>query len=78
MLPPDRLAGRVDELTTTIAQRSPLSVAAAKEIIDDRAGPARIAWWHRKVATTGEAREGVAAMAERRTPRFAWRAPADD
>ncbi|MET7876796.1 enoyl-CoA hydratase/isomerase family protein [Micromonospora profundi] len=75
VLPADRLTARVDELTATIAQRSPLSVAAAKEIVDDRAGPARIAWWHRKVVTTGEAREGVAAVAERRTPRFAWRAP---
>lgn len=77
VLPGDRLAARVDDLTATIAQRSPLSVAAAKEIIDDRAGPARIAWWHRKVASTGEAREGVAAIVERRQPRFAWRAPAD-
>ncbi|TNH31060.1 enoyl-CoA hydratase/isomerase family protein [Micromonospora orduensis] len=77
VLPGDRLAARVDDLTATIAQRSPLSVAAAKEIIDDRAGPARIAWWHRKVTTTGEAREGVAAIVERRQPRFAWRAPAD-
>ncbi|WP_405434789.1 enoyl-CoA hydratase/isomerase family protein [Micromonospora sp. NBC_00617] len=77
VLPGDRLAERVDDLTATIAQRSPLSVAAAKEIVDDRAGPARIAWWHRKVADSGEAREGVAAMAERRKPRFAWRAPTE-
>ncbi|MEV4764680.1 enoyl-CoA hydratase/isomerase family protein [Micromonospora chokoriensis] len=78
VVPADRLAGRVDELTSTIAQRSPVSVAAAKEIIDDRAGPARVAWWHRKVVTTGEAREGVAAIAERRTPRFAWQPPTGD
>ncbi|WP_030327848.1 enoyl-CoA hydratase/isomerase family protein [Micromonospora parva] len=78
VLPADRLAARVDELTATIAQRSPVSIAAAKEIIDDRAEPARIAWWHRKVTTTGEAREGVAAVAERRMPRFAWRPPTGD
>ncbi|MCO1596672.1 enoyl-CoA hydratase/isomerase family protein [Micromonospora sp. RHAY321] len=78
VLPGDRLGARVDDLTATIAQRSPLSVAAAKEIVDDRAGPARVAWWHRKVATSGEAREGVAAIAERRPPRFAWRPPAGD
>ncbi|MFC5925396.1 enoyl-CoA hydratase/isomerase family protein [Micromonospora vulcania] len=78
VLPADRLAARVDELTATIAQRSPLSVAAAKEIVDDRAGPARVAWWHRKVLTSGEAREGVAAMAERRPPRFAWRPSVSD
>lgn len=77
VLPADRLAERVEELTATIAQRSPLSIAAAKEIIDERAEAARIAWWHRKVTSTGEAREGVAAIAERRQPRFAWRPPTD-
>ncbi|MGC4754814.1 enoyl-CoA hydratase/isomerase family protein [Micromonospora trifolii] len=78
VLPADRLAARVGELTATIAQRSPLSIAAAKEIIDGRAEAARIAWWHRKVTTTGEAREGVAAIAERRQPRFAWQPSAGD
>ncbi|SCE89855.1 Enoyl-CoA hydratase/carnithine racemase [Micromonospora coriariae] len=78
VLPAGRLAARVDDLTAAIAQRSALSVAAAKEIVDERAGPARIAWWHRKVATSGEAREGVAAVAERRASRFAWRPPDGD
>ncbi|MEV1318564.1 enoyl-CoA hydratase/isomerase family protein [Micromonospora arborensis] len=78
VLPSDRLAARVDELTATIAQRSPLTIAAAKEIVDERAGPARIAWWHRRVTATGEAREGVAAVAERRTPHFAWQPSAGD
>ena len=66
----------MDELTATIAQRSPLSIAAAKEIIDG-AGRARAdRLVARKVTTTGEAREGVAAIAERRQPRFAWTPPA--
>ncbi|WP_088960008.1 enoyl-CoA hydratase/isomerase family protein [Micromonospora purpureochromogenes] len=72
----DDLAGRVAAITTAIAQRSQLSVAAAKEIVDDRAGPARIAWWHRKVRDSGEAREGIAAHRERRAPNFAW-SPSD-
>ncbi|WP_433229535.1 enoyl-CoA hydratase/isomerase family protein [Micromonospora sp. CA-248260] len=68
----DDLTGRVTAITAAIAARSQLSVAAAKEIIDDRAGPARIAWWHRKVQDSGEAREGVAAHHERRPPDFPW------
>ncbi|MFC3503117.1 enoyl-CoA hydratase/isomerase family protein [Micromonospora krabiensis] len=75
VLPGERLAARVAEITATIAQRSPLSVAAAKEIVDDRAAPSRIAWWHRKVADTGEAREGITAVRERRAPGFAWTPP---
>ncbi|MFI9641620.1 enoyl-CoA hydratase/isomerase family protein [Micromonospora sp. NPDC051925] len=68
----DDLAGRITAITAAISARSQLSIAAAKEIIDDRAGPARIAWWHRKVRDSGEAREGVAAHHERRTPEFRW------
>ncbi|MEU1889151.1 enoyl-CoA hydratase/isomerase family protein [Micromonospora sp. WMMD987] len=66
------LTGRVAALTAAIAARSQLTVAAAKEIVDDRAGPARIAWWHRKARDSGEAREGVAAHHERRPPAFPW------
>lgn len=72
VLPPDELAARVAALTATIAERSRLSVAAAKEIVDDRAGPARVAWWHRQARDSGEAREGVAAANERRAPAFRW------
>ncbi|MBY8873121.1 enoyl-CoA hydratase/isomerase family protein [Micromonospora sp. PLK6-60] len=72
LLPADRLAGRVGEVTAAIAARSQLSVAAAKEIVDDRAGDDRIAWWHRQVRDSGEAREGVAAANERRPPNFRW------
>lgn len=75
VVPDDRLADRVVELTGTIAERSQLSVAAAKEIIDDRVDPERIAWWHGQVRASGEAREGVVAFAERRTPRFGWAPP---
>ncbi|MEH0841296.1 enoyl-CoA hydratase/isomerase family protein [Micromonospora sp. CPCC 205711] len=68
----DDLAARVDAVTAAIAQRSQLSVAAAKEIVDDRANSTRIAWWHGKARSSGEAREGVAAFHERRSPRFTW------
>ncbi|MFG1950556.1 enoyl-CoA hydratase/isomerase family protein [Micromonospora sp. NPDC048830] len=75
VLPPDGLTARTDALTATIAERSRLTIAAAKEIVDDRAGPARVAWWHRKARESGEAREGVAAANERRPPVFRWTPP---
>ncbi|MGK5672436.1 enoyl-CoA hydratase/isomerase family protein [Micromonospora sp. URMC 106] len=74
--PVDRLAARVDEITGAVVARSQLSVAAAKEIIDGRADEDRIAWWHGQVRASGEAREGVAAVNERRPPRFGWTPPA--
>ncbi|MER7419303.1 enoyl-CoA hydratase/isomerase family protein [Micromonospora peucetia] len=76
VLPVDRLAARVDELTAAVVARSQLSVAAAKEIVDDRADGDRIDWWHGQVRASGEAREGVAAFHERRPPRFGWTPPA--
>ncbi|MEV4660388.1 enoyl-CoA hydratase/isomerase family protein [Micromonospora echinofusca] len=76
VLPGDRLAARVDELTAAVVARSQLSVAAAKEIVDGRADEDRIAWWHGQVRASGEAREGVAAFHERRPPRFGWTPPA--
>ncbi|MBQ1072357.1 enoyl-CoA hydratase/isomerase family protein [Micromonospora sp. C31] len=76
VLPGDRLAARVEELTAAVVARSQLSVAAAKEIVDGRADENRIAWWHGQVRASGEAREGVAAFHERRPPRFGWTPPA--
>ncbi|WP_091553087.1 enoyl-CoA hydratase/isomerase family protein [Micromonospora pattaloongensis] len=75
VLPVDGLAGRVAELTAAIAARSQLSIAAAKEIIDDRADDDRVAWWWGQVRDSGEAREGVAAFHDRRPPRFGWTPP---
>jgi enoyl-CoA hydratase/carnithine racemase len=74
-VPGDRETGRVEALTAAIADRSRLTVTAAKEIVDGRADADRIAWWHRQVLDSGEAREGVAAFAERRPPRFGWTPP---
>ncbi|WFE37133.1 enoyl-CoA hydratase/isomerase family protein [Micromonospora sp. WMMD998] len=76
VLPAGALAGRVAALTATIAERSRLTVTAAKEIVDGRADADRIAWWHAQVRDSGEAREGVAAVNERRQPRFRWTPPA--
>ncbi|MEV4710538.1 enoyl-CoA hydratase/isomerase family protein [Micromonospora sp. NPDC049374] len=76
VLPGADLAARVDGLSGVIAERSQLSVAAAKEIVDGRADEGRMAWWHGQVRASGEAREGVAAFHERRAPRFGWTQPA--
>ncbi|MER5701160.1 enoyl-CoA hydratase/isomerase family protein [Micromonospora sp. NPDC002296] len=76
VLPPDGLAARVGAVTAAIAERSRLTVTAAKEIVDERADEDRIAWWHGQVRVSGEAREGVAAANERRPPRFGWAPPA--
>ncbi|WP_431729903.1 enoyl-CoA hydratase/isomerase family protein [Verrucosispora sp. TAA-831] len=75
LLPGADLAVRVAGLSATIAERSQLSVAAAKEIVDGRADVARIAWWHGQARDSGEAREGVAAFHERRPARFGWTPP---
>ncbi|GAB3856754.1 hypothetical protein GCM10029963_53660 [Micromonospora andamanensis] len=76
VLPGADLAARVEGLTGVIAERSQLSVAAAKEIVDGRADEGRMTWWHGQVRASGEAREGVAAFHERRAPRFGWTPPA--
>ena len=75
VLPGDRLAARIDQLTATIVERSQLSVVAAKEIIDGRADDARVDWWYGQVRVSGEAREGITAFHERRPPRFTWSPP---
>ncbi|RIV30238.1 enoyl-CoA hydratase/isomerase family protein [Micromonospora radicis] len=72
VLPDADLAARIDRLTAMIAERSQLSVAAAKEIVDGRADDDRLAWWHGQLQASGEAREGVSAFHERRPPRFTW------
>ncbi|MEH1015278.1 enoyl-CoA hydratase/isomerase family protein [Micromonospora sp. CPCC 206060] len=82
VVPAADLAGRVRVLADTISTRSQLSVTAAKEIIGmvtaGRVDPERVAHWHRLVRTSGEAREGVAAFAERRPARFRWTPPLAD
>lgn len=81
VLPAADLDARVTDLTTTIAARSQLTVAAAKEIVAmavaGTTDEERLRWWHRQVRDSGEAREGVTAFAERRTPRFGWTHPTD-
>ncbi|MBA0052273.1 enoyl-CoA hydratase/isomerase family protein [Streptomyces sp. AJS327] len=70
--PAGHLADRVAEFTGTLARRSGLTQAAAKECVDGRADPERVADWRRTATESGEATEGVTAFLERRAPRFTW------
>ncbi|MEU9833467.1 enoyl-CoA hydratase-related protein [Streptosporangium sp. NPDC048047] len=70
---PGELAGRVYGLARTLAANSRLTLAATKEIVEGRAGEARVREWQR--AAREESAEGVAAFLERRPPRFTWTPP---
>lgn len=76
VVPADALDARISELTNTVAARSQLTIAAAKEIVASaaagRTDPDRVAAWHRLSVDSGEAAEGVAAYAHRRPARFGW------
>lgn len=70
----DVLAARTDELARTIAQRSPLTLGAAKDVVDAVAAGAdagaAAGVWERRSRQARDAREGLAAFVEGRPPRF--------
>ncbi|GAA2093049.1 enoyl-CoA hydratase/isomerase family protein [Streptomyces albiaxialis] len=70
--PDAELDKRVAEFARTLASRSRLTQAAAKEFADGRTDASRIDHWQREAETSGEAAEGVTAFLERRAPRFTW------
>jgi enoyl-CoA hydratase/carnithine racemase len=76
IVPAAGLADRVAAFAATVASRSQLTIAAAKEIVAmaGRGGvdADRMAYWHREAVTGPDAAEGVAAFAERRAPEFTW------
>ncbi|OON81834.1 enoyl-CoA hydratase/isomerase family protein [Streptomyces tsukubensis] len=69
----ESLAERVADFTATLAGRSQLTQAAAKEFADGIDG--RAAHWARQANASGDTAEGVAAFLERREPRFTWAPP---
>ncbi len=74
----DAIETRLNELCTTLSQRSLLTQAATKEMIAAvvTAGsvPHTMAQrWADEVSASGEMSEGVNAFQERRPPRFPWR-----
>ncbi|MFC7650206.1 hypothetical protein ACFQX6_65125 [Streptosporangium lutulentum] len=74
VLAPEALSERVYGFARTLATRSLLTLAAAKEIVDGRADEARFRRWQEE--SREEVAEGVAAFMERRAPRFPWRGTA--
>ncbi|HZF87578.1 enoyl-CoA hydratase/isomerase family protein [Streptomyces sp.] len=70
VLPEGELAERVAEFTRTLAARSQLTQAAAKEFANGRAD--RDGHWAARARESGDPAEGVAAFLERRSPRFTW------
>ncbi|MFC0556636.1 enoyl-CoA hydratase/isomerase family protein [Planotetraspora thailandica] len=72
VVPPDELDARVYGLAATMAERSRLTLTAAKQIIDGRAGEADFLAWQRESVESGELAEGLNAFGEGRSPRFSW------
>lgn len=70
VLPESELDKRVAEFTRTLAARSQLTQAAAKEFADGRTD--RDDHWAEQARGSGDTAEGVAAFLERRAPRFTW------
>ncbi|MEU5576321.1 enoyl-CoA hydratase/isomerase family protein [Streptomyces huasconensis] len=75
VLPAGELGKRVSEFARTLASRSQLTQAAAKEFAAGRTG--REAYWRDQAHGSGDTAEGVAAFLERRQPRFTWSVQAD-
>lgn len=74
----DRLEGRVAELVQTLLERSSLTQAATKAMVeeivrDGRVKPATTRHWEDEMERSGEVREGVAAFLAKRAPRWPWR-----
>lgn len=79
MLHADAIETRLDELCTTLSQRSLLTQAATKEMIAAVVAAGSVPHtmaqrWADEVSASGEMAEGVTAFRERRAPRFPWRA----
>lgn len=67
------LDARVRSFARTLASRSQLTQAAAKEFADGRGDPEeRQDHWRKEALATGETAEGIEAFLERRAPRFPW------
>jgi enoyl-CoA hydratase/carnithine racemase len=73
---PEDLESEVHRFAGVLASRSALSQRAVKEVVAALTGGGDgedvVTPWYRETIATGELAEGVAAFAERRSPRFPW------
>lgn len=78
LLSSDALDARVSELVATLVERSALTQAASKAMIDEvvrdgRVKPATTLHWETEMDKSGEVREGVAAFLAKRPVRWPWK-----
>ncbi|TGN76328.1 enoyl-CoA hydratase/isomerase family protein [Streptomyces bauhiniae] len=73
VLPAGELDKRIAALTATLATRSLLTQAAAKDYADGRTD--RDTHWTTQTLASPDTEEGVTAFLERREPRFTWSVP---
>jgi len=76
VVPAGDLENEVHRFADVLASRSALSQRATKEVVADLVaggdGEAVVPRWYRETIAAGELAEGVAAFADRRSPRFGW------
>ena len=73
----DALEPRVNELVTTLVERSSLTQVATKAMIDEvvregKVKPKTTLFWETEMDKSGEVREGVAAFLGKRSVRWPW------
>lgn len=78
VLTPDQLDSRVDQLVAVLSERSALTQAATKAMVDEivrdgKVKPTTTLYWETEMDKSGEVREGVAAFLAKRSPRWPWR-----
>jgi enoyl-CoA hydratase/carnithine racemase len=76
LVPAEELEAEVHRFADVLASRSALTQRATKAVVAALSaggdGESTVAGWYRETVARGELAEGVAAFAERRTPRFPW------
>jgi enoyl-CoA hydratase/carnithine racemase len=78
VLAADQLDARVEQLVGVLLERSALTQAATKAMVDEivrdgRVKPTTTLFWETEMDKSGEVREGVAAFLAKRAPRWPWR-----
>ena len=78
LLDASHLETRVNELVATLVERSSLTQAASKAMIDEvvregRVKPTTTLFWETEMDKSGEVREGVAAFLAKRPVRWPWK-----